>query len=137
MAIVRSGAPRVRLSAADYERLSRLARSAERAAPDLADALGKELERAQVLKPGRYPVDVVCMGSEVVYRDETTGKSQTVTMAYPDAADKASGRISILTPIGTALIGLSVGAAMNWETRSGEMKRLTVLGVREPHPAYA
>lgn len=124
--------PRIRLSASDHERLSRLARSAERTMPDAAEALDEELDRAQVLKQGRHPVDVVCMGSEVQYREETTGKLQRVTLVYPEEADIADGRISVLTPVGTALIGLSVGDSMSWETRSGDLKRLTVLLVREP-----
>jgi regulator of nucleoside diphosphate kinase len=102
--------------------------------PAVAKALGDELDRAHVLTAGRHPGDVVCMGCEVTYRDETTGKTQTGTLVYPEEADIAKGRISVLTPIGAALIGLSVGDAMNWETRSGEMKRLTVLNVRQPQP---
>ena len=79
----------------------------------------------------------VCMGFEVAYRDDTTGRVQTVTLVYPNEADIAKGRASVLTPIGTALIGLAVGKSINWTTRTGEMKRLTVLEVREPTPAEA
>lgn len=124
--------PRVRLTATDYERLSRLVRSAERTMPDVAESLGAELDRAQVIKEGRHLMDVVCMGCEVMYRDETTGKVQKVVLVYPEDADIAKGRISVLTPIGAALIGLAVGDAMNWETRAGEIKRLTILQVSEP-----
>ena len=74
------------------------------------------------------------MGSEVVYRDDTTGRIQTVTLVYPNEADIAKGRVSVLTPIGTALIGLASGNSINWRTRPGDMKRLTVLQVREPTP---
>lgn len=129
--------PRIRLSAMDHERLSRLARSAEHTMPEVAEALNEELDRAHVLKPGRHPVDIVCMGSEVMYRDDTTGKIQTVTLVYPEDADISKGRASVLTPIGAALIGLSAGDAMNWETRSGDTRRLTVLHVCEPQQAQA
>jgi regulator of nucleoside diphosphate kinase len=91
-----------------------------------------ELDRAHVLPKGRHPVDVVCMGCEVDFRDDTTGRVQTVTLVYPNEADITKARISVLTPIGTALIGLAVGKSINWKTRTGEMKRLTVLQVREP-----
>jgi regulator of nucleoside diphosphate kinase len=90
---------------------------------------------AQVLAKERHAVDTVCMDCEVVYRDDTTGRVQTVTLVYPNEADIAKGRASVLTPIGTALIGLAVGESINWTTRTGEMKRLTVLEVREPTPA--
>ena len=80
----------------------------------------------------RHPVDVVCMGSEVEFRDDTTGRVQTVTLVYPNEANIAESKISVLTPIGTALIGLHAGKSINWETRRGDLKRLTVLQVREP-----
>ena len=67
--------------------------------------------------------------------DDTTGKVQTVTLVYPEEADISQGKISILTPIGTALIGLHAGHSITWETRSGELRRLTVLQVREPQLA--
>jgi regulator of nucleoside diphosphate kinase len=57
---------------------------------------------------------------------------QTVALVYPNEADISKGRISVLTPIGTALIGLPVGKSIDWTTRAGDTKRLTVLQVREP-----
>jgi regulator of nucleoside diphosphate kinase len=127
--------PRITLTALDHERLSQLARAAANTLPDAASELMDELDRAQVLAKGRHPSDVVCMGREVVYRDDTTGRVQTVILVYPNEADIAEGRISVLTPIGTALIGLAVGKSINWTTRTGEMRRLTILQVREPLPA--
>ncbi len=126
--------PRITLTAHDHERLSQLARAAAHTMPDMAAELTEELDRARVLAKGRHPVDLVCMGSEVVYRDDTTGRIQTVTLAYPNEADIAKGRVSVLTPIGTALIGLAAGKSINWRTRTGEIRRLTVLQVRKPTP---
>lgn len=123
--------PRITLTANDYERLSLLARAAATRMPDLVSVLTEELERAHVLADGR-PEKTVCMGSEVEFRNDATGKVQTLTLVYPDAADISQGRISVLTPVGTALIGLSVGNSMTWETRNGDIRRLTVLQVREP-----
>jgi regulator of nucleoside diphosphate kinase len=71
------------------------------------------------------------MGCEVAFRDETTGKVQTVTLVYPGEADIAQGKVSVLTPIGTALIGLAAGQSITWETRTGGVRRLTVLKVRQ------
>ena len=133
-----SGAkPRITLTAADHERLTVLANAAMSNLPEVASELADELDRAQVLPQGRHPVDVVCMGSEVEFRDDTTGRTQTVTLVYPNEANIAEGKVSVLTPIGTALIGLHAGKSINWETRLGEMKRLTVLQVREPTPDLA
>jgi regulator of nucleoside diphosphate kinase len=92
----------------------------------------QEVARATVLPSGEMPADVVNIGSEVTYRDETTGRTQTVTIVLPPEADIARHRVSVLTPIGAALIGLSTGAAIGWETRDGEERRLTVLEVRRP-----
>ena len=124
--------PPITLTARDHERLSRLAQAAERTMPDAASELMDELDRARVLPEGKHPVDAVCMGCEVVYRDDTTARVQTVTLVYPQEADISKGRISVLTPIGTALIGLPVGKSIDWTTRTGESKRLIVLQVREP-----
>lgn len=127
--------PRITLLAADHERLSGLALSAMNTMPDIAAGLAEELDRARVLAKGRHPLDVVCMGCEVEFRDDMTGKAQTVVLVYPGEADIAERKISVLTPVGTALIGVHVGQSITWETRTGEVKRLTVLQVREPRQA--
>lgn len=127
--------PRVVLTAEDHERLSILARTASPAFQDAAAALNAELDRAHILAKSRYPEHTVFMGCEVEFRDDTTGKVQTVTLVYPGEADIAQGKISVLTPIGAALIGLRVDHSITWETRAGDLKRLTVLSVRAPSPA--
>ncbi len=129
--------PSITLTARDHERLSRIARAAERTMPEAASELMDELDRARVLPEGKHPVGVVCMGCEVVYRDDTTARVQTVTLVYPEEADIGKGKVSVLTPIGTALVGLAIGRSINWKTRTGDFKRLTVLQVREPAPAEA
>lgn len=126
--------PRITLTANDYQRLSLLARAAATRMPDAATVLTEELERAHVLADGR-PEQTVCMGSEVEFRDDSTGKVQTVTLVYPGHADISQQRISVLTPVGTALIGLSAGDSITWQARNGELRRLTVLAVREPQLA--
>jgi len=126
--------PPITLSAADYERLSQLARAASNAMPDLVPVLIEELDRAHVVTDG-HPERTVCMGAEVAFRDDSTGKVETVTLVYPGDADISRRRISVMTPIGTALIGLGIGDSIPWETRSGERRLLTVLDVRAPAPA--
>ena len=72
---------------------------------------------------------VVAIGRAVTYRDESTGQEKTVAPVFPEDADIARGRISILTPIGVALIGLAEGASLHWDTRDGKRRVLTVLHV--------
>lgn len=122
--------PPIVLDAAWSERLEALAATAMRGpAAELGDRLMREVARATVLPSAEMPGDVVNIGSEVRFRDEVTGREQTVTVVLPEAADIDRGRVSVLTPIGAALIGLRAGAAIGWETRDGAERRLTVLGV--------
>ena len=124
--------PIATLSAEDYERLSALANAARKRMPDLADELADEIGRAHVLAKGEHPQHSVCMNSEVEFRDDTTGRAQRVTLVYPDEADISHRKISVLTPVGTALIGLRTGHSITWETPNGEVRQLTVISVREP-----
>jgi regulator of nucleoside diphosphate kinase len=70
---------------------------------------------------------LVTMGSKVSFRDDTTGQERTVLLVYPDEADVSEGKISVLTPIGAALIGLSIGQSIEWQTPAGGWRSLTVL----------
>jgi regulator of nucleoside diphosphate kinase len=127
--------PHITLSADDYERLSALAHAAKSKMPDLAAELAEEIGRAHVLGKGRHPQHIVCMNSEVEFRDDTTGRVQKVTLVYPEDADISQGKVSVLTPVGTALIGLRSGGSITWETPAGDVRQLTVLAVRENHSA--
>jgi regulator of nucleoside diphosphate kinase len=100
--------------------------------PEVAEFLQLELERAHVLTKAKRAAGHVAMGSRLSYRDETTGRVQQVTLVYPPEADIAQGRISVLTPIGAALIGIKAGDGIDWTTRSGEVRHLTVLEVEDP-----
>ncbi len=127
--------PRITLTAADHENLSVLANAAAHTMPEVAAELTDELDRAHVLPKGRQPADTVCMGCTVEFCDDMTGPVQPVTLVYPNEADISKGRISVLTPIGAALIGLPVGKSIDWTTRTGDSKRLTVQQVRGPATA--
>jgi regulator of nucleoside diphosphate kinase len=84
----------------------------------LADELADEIGRARVLAKGKHPEHIVCMNSEVEFRDDTTGRVQRVTLVYPEEADISQRKVSVLTPVGTALIGLRNGHSITWETRT-------------------
>jgi regulator of nucleoside diphosphate kinase len=72
---------------------------------------------------------VVRMGSRVKYRDEWAGRERDVTLVYPQEADINVNRISVLAPVGAALIGLSLGQTIEFQTPGGEKRSLTVLDV--------
>lgn len=124
--------PKIRVTAEDHERLAGLAAAATDRMPEVAGYLADELDRAQVVRSGKAAVGFVRMGCEVEFRDDTTGKVQAVSLVYPGEADIGQGRISVLTPVGAALLGLGTGQSIDWVTRTGAAKRLTVLAVREP-----
>lgn len=114
----------------DYQRLQGLANAARLRQPDVAEELAGELDRAGVVAEREIPPDVVRMGSIVEYRTEA-GATRTVTLVFPGEADIAEGKVSILTPIGTALLGLSPGQSLDWLARDGRSHRLTILSVRQ------
>ncbi|MCB1446120.1 MAG: nucleoside diphosphate kinase regulator [Rhizobiaceae bacterium] len=120
--------PKILVSDADLPRLTRLADAIADQLPDLADELLEELERARVVKAAQLPDTVVRMGSTVSYSSDD-GQTKTITLVFPAEADIAAGRVSILTPIGTALLGLSPGQSMEWTARDGRRHKLTVDGV--------
>lgn len=121
--------PRLVIGAEALVRLEALAQGAFQRNPDLADELLEELGRAKIVPEAKLPANVVAIGRPVTYRDESTAQEKTVTPVYPEDADIASGRISIMTPIGVSLIGLAEGATFHWETRDHKRRLLTVLRV--------
>lgn len=92
------------------------------------DALRRQLERAEVVAPAEIPADVVTMNSQVRVRDLGSGKVTVYTLVFPRDADFSRNRISILAPIGTALLGLRVGDVIEWKVPAGT-RRLKVESV--------
>lgn len=121
--------PEITITTMDYDRLCNLAESASRNAPDVSAFLLEELGRAIITPPSDKPI--VRMGSRVDFRDEENETVQSVRLVYPDQSDSRQGHISILTPVGTALIGLSPGQSIQWRDRRGSLKKLTVLAVQD------
>lgn len=81
--------------------------------------LEKELARGKVVNPQEIPPNVITMNSQVYLKDLDTGEEITYRLVFPDQADAAQGRISILAPIGTALLGYSVGDVIEWKVPAG------------------
>ena len=128
--------PKLTIGETDHTRLSTLAAQSADRMPEIADELLAELDRAQVVPDGSVRDGVVQMGSTVTYKPDT-GEARTVSLVYPGDADISEGKVSILTPIGTALLGLSVGQTMSWTARDGRRHELSVLDVRQPEPSDA
>jgi regulator of nucleoside diphosphate kinase len=123
--------PAIVVSETDHERLVNLAAAIEERTPEVALALQAELERAHVVPAEALPGHVAQMGSTVEFHADN-GQRRRVTLVYPADADLAQGRLSILTPIGAALIGLSPGQSITWTGRDGRQHRLTVQRVEPP-----
>ncbi|PSC02897.1 nucleoside diphosphate kinase regulator [Alsobacter soli] len=119
--------PPVSIEAEHYRRLSALAAAASATHPEVSEFLAGELERASVVE--RLPRNVVGLGSLVRFRDECTGRTQEVVLVYPQDADIEKKRVSVLTPIGAALLGVAAGRAITFHTHTGEQRELTVLNV--------
>ena len=117
--------PAIVVTRTDSERLWRLAESFADRNPAVAEELLAELDRAKVVDDGRLAPDVVRMGSSLRFTSDL-GEDRNVTLVFPGEADIAEGKVSVLTPIGVALIGLSAGQSIDWTARDGRVHRLTV-----------
>lgn len=120
--------PRIVISARDHARLLAVAENAARNSSEVAEYLSEELTRAEVVSDA--DTHFAQMGSYVTYRDDTSGKTRTVQLVYPADANIDQQRISILTPIGAALIGLRPAQSIAWPSPDGGFGSLTVLDVR-------
>jgi len=129
--------PKVVIGETMLARIEALAEGALRRTPELADKLLEELGRARIVPDRKVPATVVTVGSRVTYRDETTGKDQSLTLVFPEQADIDRQRVSVMTPVGVALIGLSEGATFYWDTRDNQRRTLTVVRVEPPQTGGA
>lgn len=89
-------------------------------------ALRAELERAIVVPSGALPPGVVGVHSRVRYRDEHAGVSRRIQIVLPEDADVERSKVSVLAPVGAALLGLETGQAIDWKFPTGEIRRLRV-----------
>jgi regulator of nucleoside diphosphate kinase len=123
--------PRILISKAEEKRLTAIATAASQHVPEASTALLSELERADVLPETAMPADVVRIGSIIEFEVDD-GRRLKVQLVLPENADINAGRISVLTPVGAALIGLSPSQAMEWSGNDGKERVLTVLTVSRP-----
>jgi regulator of nucleoside diphosphate kinase len=120
--------PAILIGEDDLDALHRLADQARGHLAAAAEQLLTELERARIVTQDKLPPETVRMGSHVTFTTED-GLSRTAELVFPDRADIAADRISILTPVGAALIGVSVGQTIDWQSPDGRRRSLTVTAV--------
>jgi regulator of nucleoside diphosphate kinase len=124
--------PQIIVGEADRHDLLVLAMGGSGHTADAADDLLYELGRAKVVDDRRVPSHVVRMGSTIAVREDG-GDVRVVRLAYP--GEEGRHDVSILSPLGTALLGLRPGQTMRWTDRDGIKRRVAVLAVREPASA--
>jgi regulator of nucleoside diphosphate kinase len=126
-AAVMTDHPTIRLTQRDFQRLSDLADAYAAAGRPLA-GLEAELSRAEILGDDAAARGVATVDATVEYEDEN-GARRKITLVLPHEADIDRGRVSVATPVGSALLGLSVGQTIDWTLPDGRERRYRVLAV--------
>lgn len=124
--------PAIHLTVAECDTLYALALSVKHKHPLSVSLLLPELERAVLHEPQDMPAQTISMNSTVEFVDEGNGASRTVKLVYPHEADIDAGRVSILTPVGAGLIGMSAGHKICWPDRDGHNRALRIVSVSSP-----
>lgn len=115
------------LSKTDYATISALLENIDN---DIADSLWEEMDRAIVVPVNELPENVVAMYSLVEFIDLDTQQKSRIQLVMPNEADIREERISILAPVGSALIGLAVGQTIDWPLEGGKFRKLQVTSVK-------
>ena len=111
--------------------MARIRSSLKKLNPEASELLQDELDRAVVLPDQDMPDNVVNMGAEVTFRDVHSKQVSHCTLVFPHQADSAQQRISVLAPVGAALIGLSEGSTIAWPVPGGKVRTLEVVSVKQ------
>ena len=118
--------PPIVVSSLDMERLELLLDSLPAAQAETRDTLMGELARAELVEPEDMPVDVVTMNSRVRFVLDHAAQEFDMSLAYPKDVNGAADKLSILTPVGNALLGLKVGDSIDWTGPGGARFEVTV-----------
>ncbi|MBS0364677.1 MAG: nucleoside diphosphate kinase regulator [Proteobacteria bacterium] len=121
--------PRIIVTSRDVERLEKLLEAVPADAFPGKSALESELERAEVVEPGRVPPNVVTMNSTVHFAFAESGEKFSLTLVYPKDAHGQPDRISIFAPVGSALLGLAIGDEIQWPRPGGGIVTVRVIDV--------
>lgn len=121
--------PQIILTSLDLDRLEALLESIPADAFPGKAALQAELDRAEIVAPERVPPSVVTMNSTVRFSIENSDEDFCLTLVYPKDINGSANRISILAPVGSALLGLSVGDELEWPRPGGGMMKVCVVEI--------
>jgi regulator of nucleoside diphosphate kinase len=122
--------PRIKIEKRDYEQLDVLVGStAKHQNGEVVDYLVGELVRAEIVEDGGLPGSIVTMGSRVTFRDEGTGAKRTVRLVFPSEKARHADGVSVMTPVGAALIGLSESQSIAYRGADGRTRIITVMEV--------
>ncbi|GAB7213670.1 nucleoside diphosphate kinase regulator [Dickeya oryzae] len=119
--------PHLTISELDAERLDALLEQPAFADTEVAQALSEELDRADIVQPVEMPADVVTMNSRVRFRDLLTAEEHIRTLVYPANLKDSREQISVMAPLGAALLGMHVGNSIAWPLPNGEETRIEVI----------
>ena len=123
--------PAITLTRLDVQRLEQLIDKLDDTLPGVV-ALQAELDRAETLVGhDEVPADVVTRNSRVHCREQSSGKDYHLTLVYPKDANADEGKISILAPVGSALLGLQVGQHIDWPAPGGKTLKMELLAVED------
>lgn len=121
--------PPITISSLDAVRLEKMLDSlGSKQIPNMED-LRAELDRANIVDPGEMPHDVVTMNSTVVFRMEASSTEFSLTLVYPGDIGEGTGKISVLAPVGSALLGLREGDEISWPKPGGGLLKVRILKV--------
>lgn len=115
--------PSIFVTTKDAAKLRKLIREAfhsDYRGSDYLKKLAGEMEKASVVKPDQIPADVITLNSTARLVDQETNEEMVYTLVFPEDADVSQGKISILAPIGTAMLGYKVGDTFEWDTPGGK-----------------
>jgi regulator of nucleoside diphosphate kinase len=122
--------PSVTVTDRDLERLTRcIEQYSDGRLAEQAEALEIELTRAHVVSAAELPRGVVTMGSRLVVEDVRNGGRRAITLVYPEEADSDTGKVSVLAPMGSAVLGLRVGDEIDWDLPGGRTARFRIVEV--------
>ena len=130
--------PTIFITTKDAEKLRKLLREAyysDYRGSEYLKKLAGELEKASLVRPGEIPADVITLNSTARLVDQGTSEEMVYTLVFPEDADPSTGRISILAPIGTAMLGYKVGDVFDWDTPGGKRTLLVKEVLYQPEAA--
>lgn len=121
--------PQITISSLDAVRLEKILDSLSYSQFPNKDDLQEEIDRADIVEPKEMPSNIVTMNSTVIFKVISSGKEFSKTLVYPKDADGSEDRISVLAPIGSALLGMKEGDQIDWPRPGGDVLSVSITSV--------